>query len=205
MPIDPIRDLPDLWVLRHGETEWNVAQRLQGRLDSPLTPHGVAQAELQGRILRQQSLPQGTRCVTSPSGRALRTAQIVACDLNLRVEQDPALMEIDLGDWQGMYLSEIPAARAAEARGDDPHLWKFSGPGCETVAEMAVRLTRFLGALDGPAVIVTHGVTSRMLRCLATGRTPEALSAVPGGQGVVHHVKDGVAQVLSDPVQDADT
>lgn len=192
-------DLPELWVLRHGETEWNVAERLQGRLDSPLTPRGVAQAEEQGKILRAQALPADARLLSSPSGRALRTAQIVGRALNRQVRQDPALMEIDLGAWQGVLLANIPEARAAADRGDDPHLWKFSGPGCERLEDMAARLWGVLDKLDGPAVIVTHGVTSRMLRCLATGRAPGALSDVPGGQGVVHHVHRGVARVLSGP------
>ena len=196
MQIATIPDLPELWVLRHGETEWNVAERLQGRLDSPLTPKGVAQAQQQGDILRAAALPAEARLICSPSGRALHTARIVAGALDRDLCTDPALLEINLGAWQGCYLTDIPEARAAAQGGFDPHMWKFSGPGCESVDQMSARLGDFLVALTGPTVIVTHGVTSRMLRCLATGRAPDALSQLPGGQGVVHHVAKGVARTL---------
>lgn len=196
----PIPDLPELWVLRHGETEWNVAERLQGRLDSPLTSKGVAQAEQQGKILRAEALPRETRLICSPSGRALQTARIVARALDWAPVEDPALLEMDLGAWQGCYLADIPEARAAAQDGFDPHMWKFSGFGCESVDQMSARLRGFLTGLDGPTVIVTHGVTSRMLRCLATGRAPDALSQLPGGQGVVHHVARGVSRILQQPL-----
>ncbi|WP_135504714.1 histidine phosphatase family protein [Roseovarius aestuariivivens] len=194
-PDQPLR-LPELWILRHGQTEWNVEDRLQGRLDSPLTAQGMAQARAQGSILRSAALPHDLRVISSPSGRALHTARIAADGLGPLIETDPALFEIDLGAWQGRRVAEIPEAQ--EAR--DPHLWKFTGPGCERLEEMAARLTAFLAALDRPAVIVTHGVTSRMLRCLALGRALEALGSVPGGQGVVHHLRQGTARVIAPPV-----
>ena len=198
-----MRDLPELWVLRHGETVWNAAGRLQGRLDSPLTETGILQAKAQGRILAEITLPAETRLVSSPAGRALRTARIVGRAVGRDVTQDAALLEIDLGAWQGQYIKDIPEARAVATPDGDPHAWKFSGPGCESLDDMVARLHGFLAGLDGPTVIVTHGVTSRVLRCLATGQPPSALSRLPGGQGVVHHVEKGQARMIP-PATDGD-
>ncbi|WP_397542967.1 histidine phosphatase family protein [Roseovarius salis] len=185
---------PELWILRHGETAWNVEGRLQGHLDSPLTENGYAQARTQREILRR-GLPRGVTVVSSPSERALETARIVAEPLGLSVACDEALREVRVGQWQGRRIDEI-AAELPRGATDDPHLWKFGAPGGERIDEMVARLTGLVARLDGPTVLVTHGVTSRVLRCLLLGRPPTELSTLPGGQGIVHHVKGGVARVV---------
>jgi len=189
------RCLPELWLLRHGQTEWNAAGRLQGRLDSRLTETGIAQARAQGAILRRV-LPAGVAVLSSPAGRAWRTAQIATAGLGLTVLPDPDLQEIDMGDWVGRLVDDLRAELPAGAA-DDPHLWKFGAPRGEGMAAMAARLNRVLERLDGPSVLVTHGVTSRVLRCLALGRPVHELAALPGGQGVVHHLRDGVARTIA--------
>ena len=192
-----MRDFPELWVLRHGETEWNAEERLQGLLDSPLTETGIAQAEAQGRLLAAAGLPDGVRVLSSPAPRALRTAEIALAGLGLPIETDPRLVEIDLGQWQGLTLSELRAANPAIRKASDPHLWKFLAPGGETLGQMAGRVGALLDTLEGPTVLVTHGVTSRLLRCIVLGLPIADLTAVPGGQGVVHHIRDGQARVLT--------
>lgn len=189
-------DLPPLWVLRHGETTWNAQNRLQGRLDSPLTPLGVAQAEAQGRILRAADIPVDATVRVSPAGRARRTADIALAGLCWPVTVDPDLVEVGLGDWQGSTRDAIRVAHPGIDFESDRHMWKFRGPGCEPLSHMVTRVGRVLRGLSGPTVIVTHGVTSRVLRALALGMAPERLSDLPGGQGVVHHVADGRARLL---------
>ncbi len=191
-----LRDLPDLWILRHGETEWNRAGRLQGQLDSPLTETGVAQARAQGAILRELDLPKGVQMTVSPLERALRTAEIANAALGLPLVQDPALMEINLGQWQGQTPLELAKTHPDLDMHGDPHLWKFGAPGGETLSEMTERVRGVLSRITAPTVIVTHGVTSRLLRALALGRMPETLSSVPGGQGIVHVLSKGEASVL---------
>ncbi len=186
-------DLPELWILRHGETEWNASGRLQGRLDSPLTETGLRQAEAQGRILARD-LPGAVRVISSPAPRALRTAEIALPGRS--VETDARLEEIDLGRWQGRTIDELRAENAGIRAATDPHLWKFTAPGGETLGQMADRVTLVLRGLEGPTVLVTHGVTSRLLRCIVLGLAIIDLTAVPGGQGIVHHIRDGQARLL---------
>ncbi|MEQ9259973.1 MAG: histidine phosphatase family protein [Roseovarius sp.] len=192
------RRLPELWILRHGETLWNAEGRLQGHLDSALTERGVAQARAQGEILARAGLPADVRVLSSPSPRAWRTAEIAVGGLGLEILPEPRLMEIGLGAWQGRLTEELYRELPPEAA-QDPHFWKFGAPGGERLEAMLARVDAVLAGLDGPAVLVTHGLTSRLLRCRARGLAPERLSSLPGGQGVVHHLKSGRAAVLGAP------
>jgi len=190
------RPVPELWILRHGRTEWNDAGRLQGRLDSPLTPLGEAQARRQGAILEREVPRRGVRLFSSPAGRAWRTACLAGRGAGLSPEAEPALMELGLGEWQGRHIADIRAHTPGLADGDDPTLWKFAAPGGEGMADLEARLRGFVGRLSGPAVLVTHGVTSRALRCLVLRRSLHRMSDLPGGQGVVHHIRGGVARII---------
>ncbi len=190
-----MRVYPDLFILRHGETDWNAERRLQGRLDSPLTTRGLGQAKAQRDILARV-LPKGAVALTSPAPRALRTAEIALRGLSVPIRQDARLVEVDLGAWQGRTLEEIADANPHVTDDQDPHLWKFTAPGGESLEAMTARCQAVLDDLTGPSVLITHGVTSRILRCLLLGRPVTELSALPGGQGVVHHLRDSHAQVL---------
>jgi len=195
MPVEP-PTMPELWILRHGETDWNAEERLQGRLDSPLTSRGLDQARAQGRILAA-CLPGRVRVIASPAPRALRTARLALGGLGLTIETDERLLELDLGRWAGRTLTDLRTESPDLRKATDPHLWKFLAPGGETLGQMAGRVRPVLAGLHEPTVIVTHGVTSRLLRCMVLGRPLTDLSIVPGGQGNVHHIRNGKARVLT--------
>ncbi len=189
--------LPDLLILRHGETEWNRAGRLQGALDSELTSLGQAQAAQQGDILRSLGAG-GWPCFCSPQGRAFRTAVIARGGSEHGIETDPRLREIGLGDWTGRIRAEV-ANEFPALFAESPLGWYDHVPGGEGLAALAARLAEFASGLTGPAVIVTHGITSRMLRCLAQGLPTSAFGEVGGGQGVVYRVSGGVSTCLDTP------
>lgn len=87
----------DIYLIRHGETEWNVQGRFQGRLDSVLTNTGVKQAEAIGKRLAGLDLSFDA-FITSPLGRARQTAAIVAGLVRLpAVQCDDRLAEVSLG------------------------------------------------------------------------------------------------------------
>ncbi len=191
----PRPDYPPLYVLRHGQTEWNLADRMQGWQDSPLTHLGRAQALAQQRILF--GILDGSQAARySPSGRARATAQIALDQHFGTAIEDARLQEINVGDWTGCTPTEIAAEKAGIDPTEDWHMWKFGAPGGETLDEMTVRCRAVLDDLTKPTILVTHGVTSRLLRCLALGLSPEALGTLPGGQGVVHVVENGKARIL---------
>ncbi len=183
---------PPLYILRHGETVWNAAGRLQGRFDSELSETGVAQARRQRAILSACEL-HGYTAISSPQGRAHATARIALEGLVAPITTDPALSEIGLGDWAGQNRADVMAASGAR---DGFAVYELA-PNGEGFAALHLRCEGFLRRLKGPSVLVTHGITSRMLRLILTGRSRHALREIDGGQGVVFRLRDGQQKRLT--------
>lgn len=183
-----MRDLPDFYVIRHGETEWNVAGRFQGSLDSALTARGEAQAMAMGRLLAQWGISKTHRWFASPLPRAVRTVQLARGAPPDAL--DVRLAEIGMGDWAGLTRSEVDR-RWPGPPGEGLMEFYARVSGGEPLDAVTGRVTSFLAALDGPAVIVTHGITSRFLRGAVLGLPPMALGDLPGGHGVIFRCAGG--------------
>jgi probable phosphoglycerate mutase len=192
---------PDLYILRHGETEWNREGVLQGMHDSPLTAKGHEQAAHQGKILdRVISDWSLVDIYSSPQGRAKKTAEIALAGMNRTADLHEALREVDTGDWAGLHISDIID--------DDPRMAKpytvewlsayFSSPNGEGYEVFKTRLLEFLTTLNKPTVIITHGMVGFVLRGLYLGLSFEQLAVQVGGQGVVFHLSNGREIVLRD-------
>ncbi len=187
---------PDLIVIRHGQTNWNLEGRWQGGLDSPLTAKGEDQARAMGRLLARAAITADSHAAfVSPLGRARATARLVLGP-DWPAASDARLREIGVGGWEGWLIKDV-----AEAAGmpDDtaPLAFYEAAPGGEGFACLRDRVLDFLSELDAPSVLVTHGITSRMIRTLATGRDLDRFDELPGGQGVVFRIRDGVHETLS--------
>ena len=162
-----------IFLIRHGQTEFNVQRRLQGRMDSPLTALGAEQARRMGQVLRMfVDEPHRWTVVASPLGRTLRTAEIV-CEtvgLGCRIETDDRLMEIDVGDWEGLNGEEIEAAAPGAREAPD---WLLSAPRGETWETASARVASWLAEHeerdDRRRLVVSHGITGRILRGLYAG------------------------------------
>ncbi|SCY40826.1 histidine phosphatase family protein [Paracoccus tibetensis] len=184
--------LPDLYLIRHGETRWNREGRLQGRLDSPLTAQGRAQALALADLVR--ALP-GTR-FSSPQGRAVATARLLFGAAGFRT--DARLAEVDVGAFTGCAMSDLhiahPALFAERGLG-----WYDRCPGGEGFAALAARCRSFLSELQGPALLVGHGITLRMIWAVATEAGVARLHEAPLAQGAVLAVRDGRSLLLEPP------
>lgn len=154
----------ELIFIRHGQTEWNVAGRLQGRGDSPLTELGRQQARAHLSWLAELRPDQ---IVASPLGRAQATARILADALDLPVEIEPRLEERCMGRFEGWTLDEVSAAapEESEARIADP--WHYRAPEGENYDDMVARVDPLLEQLVGRPVhrivLVSHGTLVRPL------------------------------------------
>jgi glucosyl-3-phosphoglycerate phosphatase len=188
-----VKPCPELYILRHGETVWNREGRMQGALDSPLTDLGQAQSRAMGQLLAGFDLT-GHRLYCSPLGRARATAELA---FSRAPTLDPRLREIEVGQWTGLTRPEILARWPGMTEDEDMLDFYARAPGGEDFDALWNRLTAFLADLTGPAVIVTHGVTSRFLRTAALGLSLADLNVVPGGQGVVFRLRDGGHEVLT--------
>lgn len=173
-----------IFLVRHGETEWNRARRYQGWGDSPLTPLGIAQAEAFGR--RLAGIPDAAIApiVASPIGRARRTAEIIAECLGRAVPPllDERLREISLGSWDGRDRRDIVADAPAMFEGEGRWEWYFQTPDGETYDGFAGRIAAWLAEpREAPLIVVAHGVVTRVLRGLYAGlpRSEALRLAVP--------------------------
>lgn len=187
---------PEVYVLRHGETLWNAEGRMQGALNSPLTPLGRKQAERQAEILSEIDLNRFA-VLCSPQGRAFETAAIALARQVSNIQTDPRLREIEVGEWQGRVRSELAEPGEFVDTPDGALELYQRAPGGEGFAALEERCLDFLSSLQQPSVLITHGITSRMIRSSILGKGIDGLSEMPGGQGVVYHLMDGVQKRLS--------
>tara|TARA_R110001583_G_scaffold188237_1_gene350136 strand:+ start:38350 stop:38997 length:648 start_codon:yes stop_codon:yes gene_type:complete len=190
---------PTLYLLRHGQTEWNVEGRLQGRLDSALTETGVAQAHAQRAILAPiLTAHPGIAIHASPLGRAWRTASIVA--EGRAVQAMDGLKEVSAGTWEGRLRADVVAERGyGSAEEKDMFSLFLTAPNGEGGAALESRCRAYLESLTQPTVIVSHGVVSAFLRGIICGLSIDEIAALPHVQGVVTVLSGHQARVLETP------
>ncbi len=187
-------------LVRHGETEWNRERRHQGRLDSPLTERGVAQAGAIGRLLARLPEAASAPLVASPQGRARRTAQIIREELGgtatLRI--DKRLREHSVGSWDGLTYDEIEARLPGVFDGEGSHDWYFRAPDAENYPAFAGRVGQWLAEQDeaAPLIVVAHGLVSRLLRGLYAGLPRAAALSLPVPQDRFFRLCAGTIETL---------
>lgn len=174
-----------LVLLRHGQTDYNVAGKMQGHLESMLTEDGLAQAALVAPVIAAMG-PE--RVVSSDLRRAVDSAEAVAAAAGLPVKVDARLRETHLGEWQGLSVGEVEQGWPGEIA-----VWRsdpaWAPPGGESridVVRRAIPVVDELDAeLDGPepatAVVVAHG---GMIAGLVSGLLALPITAWPAIGGI---------------------
>lgn len=154
---DPPAPERQVWLVRHGETEWARLGRHTGRTDIPLTEVGREQAAALGRHLAGHAF---TLALTSPLSRAYDTARLAGFEGRMSV--DPDLAEWDYGDLEGRTTPEIREAMPGWT------IWDGPWPGGETVEEVGARADRVIARcladdVTGDVVLFAHGHLLRVL------------------------------------------
>ncbi|TBH15480.1 histidine phosphatase family protein [Thermus thermamylovorans] len=149
--------MKEIWLIRHGETEWNAQKRFQGHLDVPLSPVGIGQAfRLAQRLARSQLPFDGL--FSSDLRRARETAEPLVSVLGLPLRTTPLLREIDVGHLAGLDREEAEARYPGFVQEALRDPWHTPRPGGESMADLARRLAAFLEELPpGRHLLVTHG------------------------------------------------
>jgi broad specificity phosphatase PhoE len=194
-----------LYLARHAETVFNRARRMQGNdAHTPLTLGGFRQADEMGWALARhfretgEAIPQ---IWASTAGRTQQTAAIVADHLGVdffAIRQDARLREIEVGRWTGRDYAEIIASEG-EILDMDHRLFLMPIAGGEHYADIATRLRDWLAdAGTAPALVISHGMTARVLRgLLAGGRLYEGVEiAADLPQGTVVKLAGGTEEML---------
>jgi broad specificity phosphatase PhoE len=190
---------PVIYYVRHGLTDWNVQQRLQGRFDVPLNAEGCAQAARCGEILcdllaREGRLPQELAYVSSPLARARRTMEIMRVALDLPETGfllDPRLVEIAFGEWEGMSYAEIVARDGDIVARREADKWGFKPPGGESYAELTLRMRAWYETIERDTVVAAHGGTARALVAHLAIARPDDATHFAIDQGVVYVLAPG--------------
>ncbi|MDZ5698849.1 histidine phosphatase family protein [Chelativorans sp. M5D2P16] len=188
---------PLLYISRHGQTDWNVEERLQGQADTDINAVGRAQADDNGRRLAGLlGDPAAYDYVASPLRRTCETMQRIRVQLGLSPEgyvTDPRLKEVHFGSWQGFTYPELeeqePGCTLARTRTK----WEFlpPGPEAESYVDLAQRVCSWLESLERPTICVTHGGVMRTVFHLVGGMSPHEAVEMHIPQDRVLRVKDG--------------
>lgn len=183
--------LNTIYLLRHGETEWNVAGRFQGRLDSALTGKGIAQAEACGRRLAEIA-GEVDAVFASPLGRARQTMSIIGGFGPFPAAQwDERLAEVSIGSWDGLTQIDIDARWPGVLDGTTAFDWFFRSPDGESYDAAADRVRHWLDDLQGVVVAVSHGLVGRLIRGAYLGLGKEDALGLPVPQDAIWRMADG--------------
>ncbi len=178
-----------IYLIRHGETDWNAQERFQGHTDIPLNDNGRSQARQLIAVCRHHKIEA---ILSSDLSRAFETAQIIANQLEIRIFQDSGLREAHLGKAQGLTYAEIESqfGKSLVERWRSSHLTDadISYPGGESGNAIMLRsfgaITKFLATYPYTRIAVTThgGVIRRIMQKLLPAGSPP----VPIPNGVIH-------------------
>ena len=192
-----------IYLIRHGQTTWNRAGRLQGQADSPLTLLGTQQVEAIGKKLKEIIGIKKYSVWSSPLGRTKQTTSIICDQTNFKYENvvfDKRLVEITLGDrdgyksWKALF-EDFPKDMARREK--DP--WNFSHPNGESSQMVWERVRPFMekiANLEGIHVVVTHGVVSKIIRGMYLNLSPEKIFSLDRPQNAFHRLQNGKVEKI---------
>jgi broad specificity phosphatase PhoE len=188
-----------LYFVRHGETDWNAARRLQGLNDVPLNSRGRRQAAQCGELLAKLfaasgASPQDFAFISSPLSRARETMDILRVGLGLPPNGyavDRRLAELSFGSWEGLTYKEVKDQDRSILAKRDRDKWNFRPPGGESYAQLLERVREWRDSVSRDAVVTAHGGVARAFLVLYGVKTPAEAPQGDIAQGVVYEFMPG--------------
>lgn len=188
---------PLVYFVRHGQTDWNAENRLQGQADIDLNALGREQATENGRKLGKLiDDPQEFDFVASPMRRTRETMQRLRAAMGLdplAYRTDPRLVEVNFGDWQGFTYAELERQHPGISSERSLDKWDYlpSGEGAESYQMLYERIRPWFEGLVRDTVCVTHGGVIRALFRLVEKLPKEEAASLDTPQDRLLRLKDG--------------
>jgi len=174
-----------IYLVRHGETQWNCEGRFQGALDSPLTERGITQARACGSLLADIA-DKVDAVIASPLGRTRQTEAVIRSIASYPATVwESRLAEVSIGSWDGLTDVDIDAGWPGLLNGSTPFDWYFRSPDGERFDAAMERVCSLLCELSGVVVAISHGLTGRLIRGAYLGLNKEETLSLPVPQDVV--------------------
>lgn len=176
-----------LYLVRHGETDWNATERCQGALDIPMNENGLRQARSAGDALQHVTFDAA---YTSTLGRAQQTAAALIRQSALMATPVAALSELSYGAWHGLRPDEWPDATAVRWRSDP---WSVRFPEGESLALLRDRVIPVLEDIvrrhvGQQVLIASHGHVNRLMLLHLLGDDPNTFWDIEQANGAVFEV-----------------
>jgi len=159
--------MTQLFLVRHGETDWNVTQRFQGQSDVPLNENGHQQA---AAIAQRLAAEQIHAIYASDLSRAWDTASAIASHHEIDIAAEPRLREGSFGQWEGATYDELQQRHPEAVKAWHEDLGSFAPPDGETLHQLAARVASFYEHIqtkpqDETVLLVAHGGSLQILIC----------------------------------------
>lgn len=175
-----------IYLIRHGQTQWNIERRLQGTCDSPLTKKGIKDAKLLGDRLREIDIDI---IYSSLSPRAMNTSKIIKGKRNIEIVAEQALKEMNVGSWQGRTWDDIKRSSPQEYHNywNAPHLYAGINGG-ENFYQTQNRAVALIDNIIHERkykniLLVSHGVTVQSIIAHYQNKAIDKLWELPLVQG----------------------
>lgn len=190
-----------LYFVRHGQTDWNAAQRYQGQTDIPLNDTGRAQAAQCGNILRAVLGPALSKLdyISSPLSRATETMEIMRRENGLApagYRTDDRLKEQHFGDWEGITYQELQIVDPTGFAARKADMWGWSPLGGENYPALTARVSAVIAELRRDTVVASHGNVGRAVRGLLLGLPQAEVPLLDAPQDKVLCLRNGTMRWL---------
>lgn len=185
-----------LYIIRHGQTDWNLEGKIQGRQDIPLNAAGRAQARALAAGMRSRPV---TAVYSSPQLRAMETADAIAALQGIHILTLPQLVEIGYGQWEGRRAEDILTTDRDLYEAWWKHPATVAPPGGETLNQVDARCRQAWSVIrrnmKGDTAVVSHGGTlAHFIVHLLEGQ-PDAQEIVVGNSSITTMDYDPAAGV----------
>ena len=206
----PIRDdllvrgeLPDIYFIRHGQTDWNAQGRYQGQKDIALNKKGRGQASANGVLLtdllsKAELDPNEMDWYASSLSRAIDTMELIRSNfsgLSKKVKIDKSLIEVSFGEHEGSLYRDLTSDFAKRGERDES-FWGHRPKGGESYIDLVDRIEPFISNITKPSIIVSHGGIARVFRYLLEGLPKIDVVNMATPQDAILHFSKGKLNII---------